>query len=146
MLISCCNRANNTAAADVEIGNPPRKYLGLLCDHTFCRTCVTKYLTVAINDRRLKDIPCPHTKGCSGQFPPEVIQRLVSADVWRKYDRFQKMSTDDSHYRDCPNSACGKLIRCEASESQPNVTCPDCDTTFCYTHSSAHPGRSYVHT
>jgi len=43
-------------------------------------------------------------------------------------------------YRECPKQGCGRMIKgCACS---PSLSCPDCQTKFCFFHSNAHPHKS----
>lgn len=57
------------------------------CLHRFCSACWERYLTVRIQEGDAHHILCPATD-CHILVPPELIEKLVSPEVARKYLQF----------------------------------------------------------
>lgn len=59
----------------------------LSCLHRFCSACWERYLTVRIQEGDAHHIFCPASM-CHILVPPELIEKLVSPDVARRYLQF----------------------------------------------------------
>jgi ankyrin repeat/IBR domain-containing protein 1 len=57
------------------------------CEHRFCAECWERYLTVKIQDGDAHHILCP-AYACHILVPVELIERLVSPDMARRYLQF----------------------------------------------------------
>ena len=57
------------------------------CNHRFCTSCWESYLTVKIQDGDAHHILCPAYQ-CHILVPVEVIEKLVSPDMARRYLQF----------------------------------------------------------
>lgn len=57
------------------------------CNHQFCTACWESYLTVKIQDGDAHHILCPAYQ-CHILVPVEVIEKLVSPDMARRYLQF----------------------------------------------------------
>ena len=57
------------------------------CNHRFCTSCWESYLTVKIQDGDAHHILCPAYQ-CDILVPVEVIEKLVSPDMARRYLQF----------------------------------------------------------
>src|SRR5690606_15759861 len=75
------------------------------CSHMFCTACLTTYVTVQINEGRIRN-SCPliGNQDCAAESTRDDIVALVTPDVLAKYDRFRVMQ-EDANNRDCPNCA-----------------------------------------
>jgi len=146
------NRAAATVPPGVECGCcfssfPP----GSLCtctanvDHTFCRTCVRRYVEQELFTNQNTVMRCMSTEGCT---PTSIIvERDLSAAVsktvlqkLKEARREQKMRTETDARNTVEEAMSGALVRncptCSVAsviDSGCNkMTCPRCRTTWCY--------------
>lgn len=57
------------------------------CKHAFCKSCWESYLTIKIQDGDAHHIMCPAYQ-CHILVPVELIERLVSPEMARRYLQF----------------------------------------------------------
>lgn len=57
------------------------------CKHVFCKRCWESYLTIKIQDGDAHHILCPAYQ-CHILVPVELIEKLVSPDMARRYLQF----------------------------------------------------------
>lgn len=118
----------------------------LSCQHSFCKICLSTYLTSRITSGQIHAIPCPFidekSVQCTRVLGEDEIARLVSASALAQYHRY--MFASDPTQREC--SKCHKFIKqssksSESSESSETseLIC-ECGHSFCFTHGDAHIG------
>lgn len=115
---------------------------GLSCAHTFCRDCLSGYITYEILNGRVLKMHCPGVTGtsnnvCSQQLSVPLMQELVDAEIMDKYQRFVQMRSNPS-FRQCPFCGHGQV----ANPKSPKVTCEKCQQVYCFFHANAHQGTS----
>ncbi|XP_066998592.2 uncharacterized protein [Anabrus simplex] len=92
------------------------------CNHRFCTSCWESYLTVKIQDGDAHHILCPAYQ-CHILVPVEVIEKLVSPDMARRYLQFDIKAFVDSNrsIKWCPMPGCGRAVRLpETEQAQPS--------------------------
>lgn len=114
----------------------------LLCNHRFCHDCWRSYLTMKINEGEVVRINCPAVS-CRHVIPDEVVKKLVTEDIFKKYLRFVTRSfvEDNTHFTWCPAPRCGNAITTDMLHNQI-VHCT-CGFRFCFScHHEAHTPAS----
>ncbi|KAJ9598763.1 hypothetical protein L9F63_026703 [Diploptera punctata] len=92
------------------------------CNHRFCTSCWESYLTVKIQDGDAHHILCPAYQ-CHILVPVEVIEKLVSPDMARRYLQFDIKAFVESNrsIKWCPMPGCGRAVRLpETEQTQPS--------------------------
>nr|CAD7260702.1 unnamed protein product [Timema shepardi] len=92
------------------------------CNHRFCTSCWESYLTVKIQDGDAHHILCPAYQ-CHILVPVEIIEKLVSPDMARRYLQFDIKAFVESNrsIKWCPMPGCGRAVRLpETEQSQPS--------------------------
>ena len=90
------------------------------CGHTFCKLCWSKYLRLKIKRGNMK-IDCPKDS-CHHLVPIDIIQKLVSYEVGKKYLYFDLKSFVESNdcIEWCPRPSCEFAVS-KAEEHLPSV-------------------------
>ena len=104
------------------------------CSHFECLRCWEEFFQNKIMGGEILNIKCPHPD-CDNEITSEVIEMLVTPDLFAKYQQFTFLSRLrlEPNARYCPNSECGKpLIGNPKSPDFPKLTCEDCHTEFCF--------------
>ncbi|OMJ70347.1 hypothetical protein SteCoe_31701 [Stentor coeruleus] len=99
------------------------------CEHIFCTSCLISYLNTKIQEAEVLQITCPI--GNCGILSKELIQNLVSSEVFTKYNEFyEKKSLEASiYFRWCPQPSCkGHSVY----ETSNKLICNTCSYEFCF--------------
>ena len=99
------------------------------CSHIFCRDMIMTH--AMYKAPRPFPITCPV---CSSSLKESEIQELLPIDVYERYKR-RLLLFNNPYYRECP--FCNVLCT-EINRANEEVTCPGCNKSFCFTHSTAH--------
>uniref|UniRef100_A0A336KHR8 RBR-type E3 ubiquitin transferase n=1 Tax=Culicoides sonorensis TaxID=179676 RepID=A0A336KHR8_CULSO len=105
-----------------------------ICNHTACKKCFEKYLTIEITESRT-DIECPQ---CNALLHPNDIRKLLEnkPEVIKKYEEFmvRRVLLTDPDSRWCPAPDCCYAVVASSCASCPRLVCesPGCDMEFCY--------------
>jgi ankyrin repeat/IBR domain-containing protein 1 len=91
------------------------------CRHSFCKTCWESYLTTKIQDGDAHHILCPAYQ-CHILVPVELIEKLVSPDMARRYLQFDIKAFVESNksIKWCPIAGCGRAVRLPEAEQTGN--------------------------
>jgi ariadne-1 len=102
------------------------------CKHTFCNDCWANYLNMKINEGKVAIMTCPG-HGCNSFVPEDVVQKLVSDELFAKYVRFVTKSfvEDNNNCTWCPAPNCGNAIT--ADMVQGKIVSCTCGYRFCFT-------------
>ena len=105
--------------------------------HTFCRESMTMYLSSQISDGVVTTLKCPcyGMDSCDAVFTSLEVQSLVPEKCYQQYTRLLEIKTNPNA-RECPSCS---TFTTTGSEENPEITCHECDTLFCYLHNNAHP-------
>ncbi|KAI4467591.1 rbr family ring finger and ibr domain-containing [Holotrichia oblita] len=87
------------------------------CKHVFCKRCWESYLTIKIQDGDAHHILCPAYQ-CHILVPVELIEKLVSPDMARRYLQFDIKAFVESNksIKWCPIPGCGRAVRLPEAE------------------------------
>ncbi|GFV41424.1 ankyrin repeat and IBR domain-containing protein 1 [Trichonephila clavipes] len=82
------------------------------CAHLFCKECWNVYLTAKIVDGETHNILCPAYE-CSYVVPVDVIEKLVSPDMVKRYLQFDIKAFVESNptMKWCPYPACARAVK-----------------------------------
>lgn len=94
-----------------------RPPVNMSCRHQFCASCWERYLTVKIQDGDAHHILCPAYQ-CHILVPVEVIEKLVSPEMARRYLQFDIKAFVESNrsIKWCPIAGCGRAVRLPEQE------------------------------
>lgn len=94
--------------------------VNMSCKHQFCSSCWERYLTVKIQDGDAHHILCPAYQ-CHILVPVEVIEKLVSPEMARRYLQFDIKAFVESNrsIKWCPIPGCGRAVRLPETEQTP---------------------------
>ena len=100
------------------------------CDHVHCADCLTAHITWKIESGDVTHIDCP-TADCDKLIPQSIVQRLVSAEVFSRYERILRQRTLETR-KDivfCPRPKCHSAT--PKDENSNLAVCPECTLAFC---------------
>ncbi|XP_054711408.1 ankyrin repeat and IBR domain-containing protein 1-like [Uloborus diversus] len=82
------------------------------CSHQFCKNCWKVYLTAKILDGEAHSILCPAFQ-CPHMVPTDVIERLVSSDMVKRYLQFDIKAFVESNptMKWCPYPGCARAVK-----------------------------------
>eukprot|EP01130_Rhizamoeba_saxonica_P010687 TRINITY_DN4406_c0_g2_i1.p1 TRINITY_DN4406_c0_g2~~TRINITY_DN4406_c0_g2_i1.p1 ORF type:complete len:448 (-),score=63.81 TRINITY_DN4406_c0_g2_i1:260-1435(-) len=105
-------------------------FIGLTCQHYYCRTCFEKYLNIAISDG-ITNIRCP-SLNCKQIVDNVVIASIVPRNSYAKYLRFiaQKAVDTNNSLIWCRNEKCEAVISRD-NFSLDMVMC-NCGSIICF--------------
>ncbi|KAF5282513.1 hypothetical protein FQA39_LY04920 [Lamprigera yunnana] len=94
------------------------------CHHIFCKLCWESYLTIKIQEGDAHHIMCPAYQ-CHILVPVEVIERLVSPEMARRYLQFDIKAFVESNrcIKWCPVAGCGRAVRFPETEQYEIKIC-----------------------
>ena len=100
------------------------------CGHVHCADCLSAHIRCKIESGSVAKIDCPSAK-CVELIAPPIVQRLVPADVFSRYDRLLLQQTlegmNDIVF--CPRPTCRSVTLKE--EGSDMAICPTCTFAFC---------------
>ncbi|KAJ3677199.1 hypothetical protein LUZ60_002923 [Juncus effusus] len=102
------------------------------CDHMFCNTCMSHYVTSKVGENTTK-IRCPNVSCESEILDPLACQQIVSSDVFERWNISLCESLLGLKKIYCPFNDCSALLLDERDEgdSVTNSECPHCHRMFC---------------
>ncbi|KAL4230632.1 E3 ubiquitin-protein ligase rnf14 [Mactra antiquata] len=100
------------------------------CNHVYCNDCMSDYFTIQIKDGNVRGLECPDDK-CESQAHPSQVKKLVSSDLFSKYDQllFQTSLDTMSDVTFCPRPNCQSPVLMEREANL--ATCCVCNFPFC---------------
>eukprot|EP00347_Sterkiella_histriomuscorum_P023860 403333135 len=102
------------------------------CAHYFCRTCLTDYYNVMINQAgRPDNIKCPNIE-CKKQIRPALIEQLSEPKSYQKFLRMIKNQqvVQSNNKKFCPYPDCEEIII--GKKGLKETTCTKCKNQICY--------------
>ncbi|KAK3082836.1 hypothetical protein FSP39_006705 [Pinctada imbricata] len=89
-----------------------KENIEISCEHKFCKDCWTEYLNLKIQEGDAHHITCPAYQ-CDILVPVEMIERVVSRDMARRYLQFDIKAFVDSNpnIKWCPYPGCARAVR-----------------------------------
>ncbi|CAH0386783.1 unnamed protein product [Bemisia tabaci] len=100
---------------------------GTSCNHKFCHSCWSQYLTSKIQDGNAHSILCP-AFNCHILIAPDFIDKILPAELTKKYLHFDIKAFVESNptIKWCPMAGCGRAVRLPETEyfqlKQPKKT------------------------
>ncbi|KAJ6489259.1 hypothetical protein C8R47DRAFT_978153 [Mycena vitilis] len=108
------------------------------CGHSFCRDCVSRYLSAALEERTLP-LTCPGAR-CTELISLKMARSFLKCTEFNSLLRAAMMSYTYTHreeLRSCPSTDCKQLYR--VGLDCHTVQCPSCLLRICTTcHTEAH--------
>mgnify|MGYP001025091872 CR=1 FL=1 len=99
------------------------------CEHFYCTSCLTDFITINIQEGAVNAIKCPHS-GCQLVISSFIVWQLTP-DLYSKYDRLLLVAAlntmQDLTY--CPRKGCSLPI--VIPKNRKEATCPSCNFHFC---------------
>eukprot|EP00118_Oscarella_pearsei_P007794 m.39009 g.39009 ORF g.39009 m.39009 type:complete len:1036 (+) comp32658_c0_seq5:216-3323(+) len=88
------------------------RLVSIPCGHSFCDECWEGYLNVKIQEGDAHNIKCP-AQDCNILVPLEIIEKLVSRDMARRYLHFDIKAFVESNpgLKWCPFPGCKRVVR-----------------------------------
>ncbi|KAJ1720246.1 hypothetical protein LPJ53_005097 [Coemansia erecta] len=109
--------------------------LQLSCGHVFCRSCLSSYLGILIEEGSVNQLQCPDMrcrKTASTPVTEAEMDELLSPEQISRYRRLyeqRKIDGDRSRYAWCPRAGCGRGVESDAQIDRL-CQCP-CGYAFC---------------
>ncbi|KAJ2780040.1 hypothetical protein GGI15_003679 [Coemansia interrupta] len=91
----------------------------LSCGHVFCRSCLSSYLGILIDDGSVNQLRCPDVqcrKSPSAQITDAEMDELLTTEQVLRYRRLyeqRKVDGDWTRYAWCPRAGCGRGVECD---------------------------------
>ncbi|XP_047312659.1 E3 ubiquitin-protein ligase RSL1-like [Impatiens glandulifera] len=103
-----------------------------ICDHTFCKDCINKYVQVKVNEHNVAKIKCP-SLCCDFNLDPLSCSLILPAKIFEKWCDFlcQDAILGVDHCY-CPNKECSALIMNECGGKVKRSVCPNCKQLLCF--------------
>ena len=138
MLLDSSAKRELNFTCDICSGQfPVSQGITLNCEHRFCQGCLREYVELLIQENKVSDdeLCCP--QGDNSKIDHNIIQYIVSAEVFEKFLRFRLVNwrpelDNDELYFECHGVNCENRIILEATEQEYKchscgfVSCPRC--------------------
>lgn len=123
MCFVCCDEVKN------------EDFISLGCNHYFCRGCWVRFLTTKIvEEGEVFNLRCM-SPDCNIVISPSCLESIAQSnqEVRTKYRTFlgNKLVSENSKYTRCPSSDCECIVELMPSFQGSNISCFDCDSSFC---------------
>ncbi|XP_047312661.1 E3 ubiquitin-protein ligase RSL1-like [Impatiens glandulifera] len=103
-----------------------------ICNHPFCKECITKYIQVKVEEDNVALVKCPCLK-CDFNLDPLSCCSILPVKL---FERWCDLLCEDSilgvDHCYCPNRECSALIMNECRGNVKRSVCPKCKHEFCY--------------
>jgi ariadne-1 len=106
--------------------------ISLTCNHSFCTTCFTQYLTIQVDEGPGSVCTlCPQHQ-CNRRVPCSLFQQLLDENTYDKYTKYVLRTYIDmsKDMRWCPAPGCDLIIAASPG-TRATVKC-QCGCTFCF--------------
>lgn len=104
-----------------------------VCGHVFCNDCWRAQFENDIKEGKTFNINCMQ-QGCQELVPDNIVQKLVSTELWSKYVTFLAKNFVESSTQItwCPAPDCGRAIVDRIYEGTSVIGKCSCGYMFCY--------------
>jgi len=113
-----------------------------ICGHLFCRECLYGYLQGKLQEKAVKDIPCPDVSCRKAIHSTDIRASTLEVGDSLSWQKFQELSTEaymdsavvDASLRRCPTNNCNFIFEFEHPTTNlqgRQFTCPVCNKTYC---------------
>lgn len=100
------------------------------CDHTFCISCMIRYITVRTEENAVS-IPCPIPDCKATSMDPVTCQHILPEDTFNRWSlALCELSLGLKKFY-CPFKDCSALLINEGEEMITNSECPHCNRMVC---------------
>lgn len=112
----------------------------LSCGHTFCKECLSSAINLALKEKKLVNIRCPHYQCFSIPLPAADIHSFLTHE---QKSTLNELQTNDwllkqQNVKNCPTPDCNFAF-INDSTCQSNITCAQCHKTYCSKCLIKHP-------
>ena len=104
------------------------------CKHRFCKTCVSGYLSSALDRGEVLNTKCPDME-CKELLTDNDLRSAMSLKDYGKFNQFRVLASLrlEPNCRWCPMDDCENgVIGDRGNINFPKLTCDQCLTDFCY--------------
>lgn len=103
-----------------------------LCGHIFCKECFSSAVNLALKEKNLSKIRCPHYACYNKPLPVADIQNFLTQEQKANLNELQTQDwfSKQSHTKYCQTPDCNFAFINE-SKCQSNITCEQCHKTYC---------------
>jgi hypothetical protein len=104
------------------------------CDHRICLTCMQRHVETKIEDRDVKNIPCPMAPVCKELVSFDQVRHVLPWEVFEKFDAtlLDLTLVNDPSCRFCPRPGCGTAMMGDSRRPMMNCPRPGCNFAFCF--------------
>ena len=101
------------------------------CGHVHCCDCLRLHITTKIESGDVTTISCP-SRACKQLLPLNIIQELVSSDLFKRFDTLLLQRTLDrmGDVVYCPRPTC-QCVTLKEEDGSNMAQCPRCRFSFC---------------
>lgn len=114
------------------------------CGCRFCRPCLSQFVKVLINEKKVHSLKCPGLHSTSVPLQRDEIKNLLTRDDFLTYIQLKHENNilkDPARFF-CPRPNCGTM--CYSKRFGPHPTrCSTCGFKFCRLCQNAWPGRGH---
>lgn len=106
--------------------------VSLSCGHIFCKECFSSAINLALKEKNLVKIRCPHYRCFNNQLPSADIQNFLTQEQKANLNELQTQDwfAKQSHTKHCQTPDCN-FVFINESKCQSNITCEQCHKTYC---------------
>ncbi|KAI6658061.1 E3 ubiquitin-protein ligase RNF14 [Oopsacas minuta] len=101
------------------------------CQHSFCKICLSKYLSTKIQEFSISILQCPQGN-CNSLINNQILSQSVNKDLYARYDEFlfkrALEEMEDIVY--CPLTICGSPSELQMADKSMAI-CLVCKYCFC---------------
>jgi len=117
----------------LEDFNYPKRPVKCNGGHTFCRSCLEKYIEVCLRTPGVVGFKCPMSFACGTEFPVSVASKMFPQGRVEEVlanATLKDAKSDDWVFR-CENATCPGVLRAPASSSMPSfLQCNSCSQSL----------------
>lgn len=108
-----------------------QEFYSLLCNHTYCKSCLNGMLTQALRNRSTAILLCP-APSCRRHLAEEEIRDISSREQLTAYYNITmtEYARGQHGFRQCPTPDCSYIF-INDTNSQTTFQCPCCERYYC---------------